>query len=293
MKFYADCIACLTQSAIRRASNIEDETLKLEFMRGVARIMSEADAEHDAAPLVDSRVLQLQRELLHQEEDFTEIKRSFNGMMLGLYDQLKEKVQAAEDPLYAAIQFSMAGNYIDFGVLGNIDPNEALRMLDEAAGKDVDPQEYARLCEDLKKDGELVFLHDNCGEVVLDKLLIETILERYPGKKVVSVVRGAPILNDATIDDAREIGLADLVEVVENGLKDIAGTQMDLLPETVRSRIENAGLVIAKGQGNFETMMDCGLNVYFLFLSKCASYTKWFGFERFSAVLKNARRMEN
>ena len=94
------------------------------------------------------------------------------------------------------------------------------------------------------------------------------------------------------IDDAREIGLTDVVEVMENGLRDIAGTQMDMLPEAVRMRIEGAGLVIAKGQGNFETLMDCGLNVYFLFLSKCASYTQWFGFERFSGILKNAKRMD-
>jgi len=292
MKFHADCISCLTQGALRRSACVQDEALKLEFMQGVARIMTGADPEYDSAPLVDARVIQLQRSLLGLEDDYTQIKHQFNMLVLGLYDRLRAKVDAAQDPLHAAIQLSMAGNYIDFGVLGNIDPDEALRMLDEAAERHVDPEEYACLRADLEKGGEVLFLHDNCGEVVLDMLLIETIQKLYPEKKVVSVVRGGPILNDATIEDAREIGLCERVEVLENGLRDIAGTQMDMLPEDVRSRIENACLVIAKGQGNFESLIDCGLNVYFLFLSKCPSYTQWFGFERFSGILKNAKRMD-
>lgn len=291
MKLHAECVPCLISGALKKIDAIKDEPLRMEFMRRICEIIASTDPEHDAAPLVDARIIQLKRDLLHLEDDYTQVKHSFNGMMLKLYDRLKSQVESAEDPLHMAIQLSMAGNYIDFGVLGNIDPDDALRMIDEAAEKTVDADEYARLKQDLEKEGELLFLHDNCGEVVLDKLLLETIHARYPHKKLVSVVRGTPILNDATIDDAREIGLTDIVEVVENGLTDIAGTQMDMLPENLRARLQNAGMVIAKGQGNFETLIDCGLNVYFLFLSKCASYTQWFGFERFSGILKNARRM--
>lgn len=292
MKFHADCVSCLIGGALKKVSSVTDESLKLEFLQGICRIMDGVDCEYDSAPLVDARIIQLKRDLLNMEDDYTRVKHSFNQMMLGLYDQLKARVQASDDPLHAAIQLAMAGNYIDFGVLGNIEPEDALRMLGEAAEKHVDAAEYANLRADLEKDGELVFIHDNCGEVVLDKLLIETIHELYPEKKIVSLVRGNPILNDATIDDAREVKLFEVAEVVENGLKDIAGTQMDMLPAGVRSRIMNAGMVIAKGQGNFETLLDCGLNVYFLFLSKCASYTQWFGFERFSGILKNAQRLD-
>jgi len=291
MKFHAECVPCLISGALKKIGMVQDEEKRLAFMRGICNIMDGVDPEYDSAPLVDARIVQLKRDLLNLEDDFTQVKHSFNGMMLGLYDQLKEQVEQAEDPLHAAIQLSMAGNYIDFGVLGNVEAADTLRMLEEAAGKTVDAGEYALLKKDLEKEGELIFLHDNCGEVVLDKLLIETIHACYPHKKIVSVVRGNPILNDATIDDAREVGLADVAEVVENGLRDIAGTQLDMLPEALRARLERADLVIAKGQGNFETLTGCGLNVYFLFLSKCASYTQWFGFERFSGILKNDLRM--
>lgn len=294
MKFHADCIPCLIGGAHKKLKGLEDnQPLKLEFMRGICRIMDQVDPEYDSAPLVDARIIQLKRSLLGMEDDYSQVKHSFNALILGLYDALKARVQAAEDPLLAAIQLSMAGNFIDFGVLKDVDPDEVLRLLDDAASRRVDAAEYGHLKRDLEAPGELIFLHDNCGEVVLDKLLIETIRKAYPEKKILSVVRGGPILNDATMEDAIEIGLTDVVEVVGNGQKDIAGTQMDLILPDLRARMEAADLIIAKGQGNFETLIGSGLNVYFLFLSKCPSYTEWFGFERFSGILQNDRRMRH
>lgn len=291
MKFYAECMACLMESSLKKAAAVKDEALKLEYARRICDIFTAADAETEAPPLVDARIIRLRRELLQLEDDYSAIKHSFNQLLLGVYGKLKARVDAAADPLYAAIQLSMAGNYVDFGVLKDVREDRLLELLDEAAEKMVDAEEYARLLEDMEKPGELVFLHDNCGEIVLDRLLIETILHHKPEQRILSVVRGAPVLNDATMEDAEEVGLTGLVEVIGNGLPDVAGTDLRLLPEAVRRRIEAAKLIIAKGQGNFETLTGSGLNVYFLFLSKCAGYTDWFGFERFSGILANDRRM--
>lgn len=291
MKFYAECASCLMASSLKKASAIRDEKLKLEYVRKICEIFRDADEMTEAPPVVDARIIRLRRDLLGLQDDYTEIKHSYNRLLLGMYERLKARVDAAPDPLYAAIQLSMAGNYIDFGVLKDVNEERLLELLDEAAEKKVDEAEYARLRADLEREGELLFLHDNCGEIVLDKLLIETILRFYPDQKIVSVVRGGPVLNDVTMEDAVETGLTELVEVIHNGTPDVAGTVLTMLPEAVRSRIENAKMIIAKGQGNFETLTACGLNVYYLFLSKCAGYTSWFGFERFSGILANDRRM--
>ena len=291
MTFFAECISCLMGSSLRKAASIKDEPLKLEYALKICEIFQNADPQKDTSPVIDARIIRLRRELLHLEDDFTDAKHKFNHLLLGMYPRLKERVDAAEDPIHAAVQLSMAGNYIDFGVLSDVNEDRLMEMLDEAAGKIVDPVELAHLKEDLAKPGELFFMHDNCGEIVLDKLLIETILRLYPEKKVVSVVRGAPVLNDVTMEDAIEVGLTDMVEVLDNGTPDVAGTVMYMLPEALRTRIENASMLIAKGQGNFETLTSSGLNVYFLFLSKCAGYSAWFGFERFSGILANDRRM--
>ena len=290
MKLHADCLACLTRGALTRAKDIPDGRKKTEYMCRVCEILGAADMEYDSAPLMDAQIIRLGRELLGIELDYTETKRSFNALLMGVYDQLRSRVRAAEDPLRAAVQLSMVGNYIDFNMLEDVTADEALRLLDEASNRALDEAELAHLREDLTRGGELVFVHDNCGEIVLDKLLIETICELYPGVRAVSLVRGGPVTNDATFEDAEQIGLAEVSEVLGNGLSDLPGTQIDWLPEPVRERVENAALLIAKGQGNFESMIECGLNVYYLFLSKCTSYTEWFGFEHLSGVLMNERR---
>ena len=292
MKFHAECAACLVEANLRKAAPIQDQALRAEYMRKICEIIAGADMENEAPPLVDARIIRLRRDLLGIEDDFTAIKHSFNQLLLGLCDKLRARIDGAEDPLYAALQLSMAGNYIDFGVLRDVDPDELLRLLDDAAEKHVDREEYEQLRADLARPGgELVFIHDNCGEIVLDKLLIETIKRLYPQQEIVSLVRGTPVLNDATLEDAVEAGLPEVAELMENGLEYVAGTDLKCVHEAVRERIENAKLLIAKGQGNFETLAGCGLNVYYLFLSKCAGYTQWYGFERFSGVLANDRRM--
>ena len=292
MKFHAECAACLAEANLRKAAPVRDEALRAEYMRRICKIIAATDMESEAPPLVDARIIRLRRELLGIEDDFTAIKHSFNQLLLGLYDRLRARVDGAEDPLYAALQLSMAGNYIDFGVLKEVDPDELLRLLDDAAERSVDRAEYEHLRADLARPGgELVFIHDNCGEIVLDRLLIETIQRLYPQQRIVSLVRGTPVLNDATLEDAVEAGLPELVDVMENGLEYVAGTDLSRVPEAVLERIRDAKLVIAKGQGNFETLTGCGLNLYYLFLSKCPGYTRWYGFERFSGILANDRRM--
>lgn len=291
IKFHADCMACLAQGALKKVDAVRDGEVKARYMGRVCAILAEADVQRDSAPLVDARLIALRRDMLGIEEDFSEVKHRFNALILGIYDRLRAQVTAAEDPVYAAMQLAMAGNYIDFNVLGDVDAQELMRMLDASAERALDAEEYARFLRDLAAPGELVYLHDNCGEVVLDKLLIETIRARFPEKRVVSIVRGAPVVNDATLGDAREIGLGEVAEVLENGLRDVTGTELALLPEAVRRRIEGAGVILAKGQGNFETLIGCGLNVYYLLLSKCPSYTQWFGFEHFGGVFRNERRL--
>lgn len=291
-KFYADCVACLMQASLKKIDDIQDEALRYEYMQGVCRIMLEMDFEKESSPVADARIACLRRDLLGRDDDYTEIKHYYNGLIMQLYPQLQAKVRESDDPLRAAIQLAAAGNYIDFGMLNDVNPERLLELMDEVAEKPVSDAEYAQLRADLSAARTLAYLHDNCGEVVLDKLLIETIRAEYPQLHVLSVVRERPILNDAAVEDAEEIGLFDVAEVIRNGIPDLPGTLIGELPAEVLARLRAADVLIAKGQGNFESMAGCGLNMYYLFLAKCPSYSKWFGFERFSAVLQNDRRLQ-
>ena len=268
-----------------------DEDRRNQFLKKVCDIIAQADPQNDAPPLVDARIIKEQRRIFGESDDFSAEKKHYNDVILEIYDSLKKKIAEASDPVLAAMQYALAGNYIDFGVLKDtVSEDTLLGLLDQAAQKEVSREEYRRFLGDMSEAREMVCLHDNCGEIVLDKLFIETLRDRYPKVHFLSVVRGGPILNDATLEDARAIGLEQVSEVIDNGVEDTAGTVLPLIRPELRRRLESAGIILSKGQGNFETLGGCGLNIYYLLLSKCEWYTRWFGFERFSAVLINERR---
>lgn len=292
IKYHADCVTCLMNSNLKKIDGVIDERKRMEYMRNICKIVYETDFERESAPVVEGKIICMRRDTLGLTEDFSAEKSEFNRLLLGIYAELKAKVWASEDPLLAAIQLAMAGNYIDFGTVSDVNSARLMEMLEEAAGRIVDPVEYENLKRDIQKEGEIVYCHDNCGEIVLDKLLIETIKAIYPNQRVLSIVRGGKVQNDVTLEDAREVALDECAdEVIGNGVEDVAGTHVEALPKAVYDRIAGAKLVIAKGQGNFETLQGCGLNIYYLFLCKCPRYTTWFALERFSGVLANERRL--
>lgn len=290
IKLQAECVACLARTALEKAEGERDGARRSEYMRRVCEILAGADPAHDSAPLLDARITRLRREYLGICADFGPVKRTYNALVMGIYGELRARVNASADPLRAALQLSMAGNYIDFNLFSDVRPEDALRLLDEASERALDETELTKLREDLERGGELIFIHDNCGEVALDKLLIETMLGLYPGIQPVSLVRGGPVANDATREDAAQVRLEEVARVLDNGIPDLPGTQLDELSAALRERLERATLIIAKGQGNFESLIGCGLNVYYLFLSKCPHYTAWFGYPHMSGVLTNELR---
>lgn len=290
MKFHPECVTCTVNSALIKSLPVKDQRLRSEYMAGVCNILKDIDVDYHSAPLMEAKVIAYRREFLHLEDDYSEEKHRFNGLLMSVYDRLKQRVSSADDPLRAAMELSIAGNYIDFGVLREVEEDKLMEMLDQACAGGLSDEECENLRAELASAKQIVLVHDNCGEIVLDKLLVETIKALYPQIHVLSVVREVPVLNDATREDAAEIGLYDVAEVVGNTIPDVPGTQMDMLSDELRGRMEKADLIIAKGQGNFESMQGCGLNVYYLLLAKCEYYQSWFGFERFSGVLANEQR---
>ena len=147
------------------------------------------------------------------------------------------------------------------------------------------------LQKDLETADEVVYLADNCGEIVADKLLIRILQEQYPQVHITVIVRGMPALNDAVLQDAEEVGLTEMVKVIGNG-NGVGGTQLSLLSDEALGAIRAADVIVSKGQGNFETIHGCGLNIYYLFLCKCEWFTKRFGMERLKGVFINEKDLK-
>ncbi len=236
-------------------------------------------------PQVAEQMYDLRREIFGADKDYSEIKRYYNDLMLSLLPYMEQQVCAAEDPLKRAVQYAMAGNYIDFGALKNVDENDLRNQLDQAAEISIDAGVIDSFRKDILSARQMVYFTDNCGEVVADKLLISVIRNLAPELEVTVIVRSKQAVNDATIEDARQIRMEEsATRVIGNGNGMPGNVISEMSPEAM-SVVERADLMVSKGQGNYEGLSGCGLNIYYLFLCKCETFMKRFEVPQFTGVM--------
>ena len=214
---------------------------------------------------------------------FLEEKQLSNTFVLERMDALRRRCAAAEDPVYAGLQFSILGNYIDFSALyGEVSFEKLEEMLDKALEMELDREVYDALLADLERGKRLLYLTDNAGEIGFDRIFAEAIHERFPHLAITFCVRGGPTLNDATREDAAAVGIP--FPVIDNG-NTIAGTMLKFLGQEAREALETADVIIAKGQANVETLLGSGYNIYFAFLVKCIRFRELFGKPKLTPML--------
>ena len=284
-----ECITCIVDKHL--SAHPADITLneKIDYMQRVLKIVSSATKDM-SAPVIVGQIYDLQKEMFGMEKDFAEIKKYFNAQMLERYNTFQEAIDKDEDSLKLAIQYAMIGNYIDFGAMKEVEEDKLNELLIQAKEINISNQEYENLRREILTKEKMVYLTDNCGEIVFDKLLISKIKEMNPKLDITVLVRGGKVLNDATMEDAVQVGLDQIIKVMGNG-SNIAGTSLDKISDEARILIENADFIISKGQGNFETLQECGLNIYYLFLCKCVMFANKFQVPRFTGMLLNDRNM--
>jgi len=263
MQTSLECIPCFVRQALEAARFVTDDAdIHDRLLRDVLCATADMDLSQ-CPPVVAREIHQTLRQMTGVADPYRAVKDRFNRMALGMLPELAGKVEAASDPLSMAVRLAIAGNVIDLGVNGGITEDIARRavvnVLNEPFDGDIDGFRHA-----LASANDILYLADNAGEIVLDRLLIE----QLPIERVTVAVRGGPILNDATVQDAQAAGLCDIVEVIDNG-SDAPGTVLRDCSDKFRQRFFEADLIIAKGQGNFETLSDERNNIFFLFKVKC------------------------
>lgn len=241
----------------------DDENVHKDVLQEVAKEFSDICLD-EPPPSISRRVHKIVRDLTGNPDPYKEVKRKYNQMALGLYPQLRESVLASDDPLLVSIRMAIAGNIIDFGVGNSFDVE---KEIEEAFHKEFATLDYSEFCDFLEKAKEVLYLGDNAGEVVFDRLLVEVI--ESMGKRVVYAVRGAPIINDATMDDAKECGIHEnATELISTG-SDAPATVLELCSPDFIDRFKSAKMIISKGQGNFEALSNEKGPIFFLFKVKC------------------------
>ena len=268
------CMRCMVDKYLDACpANVPWRT-RASYQRQVLRIVADG-SQTMTAPEIGHHLSHLLRDMFGIERDYTQVKHHFNQLVLGLEDQIVRRLEASDDPLDLAIRCALVGNFIDFGPTGDVSETKLLQLVEDAQTMDLDQAALDELKERMANARTIAYLTDNCGEVVFDKLLIAQILRINPGGRVTAIVRGAPTSNDATLEDAREVGLDTLVEVVGNG-SDLAGTSPAHVNERTLQALADSDLVVSKGLANYETLSGRGKNIRFLFLCKCALYRDLF-----------------
>lgn len=284
------CMCCQINKQEQRIRQFDDEERKVIYMKEILHRFAEA-ADHDCAPSLSVEFQKYYSDFWGvPSRDYTEVKKEFNSLMLSLEDRLRQTIHSAPDPLESALIHARIGNYIDFAALTNVDKEEMLSLIESENKDTLDTLEYENFRKEMTQAKSLVYLTDNCGEIVLDKLAVEVLKEQYPDTEITVIVRGEPVVNDATMEDAEEVGLTSIVKVIGNG-NNVGGTWLPGINKETRTLLDNADVILAKGQGNFETLHDCGMNIYYLFLCKCQRFTDLFQAEPLQGMFVNERRV--
>lgn len=284
------CMGCILRKQEERIRNVMEEEKKAAYFKELCRIIG-ASGPEASAPVLVAQNAELLKKYFGIEDDYQKEKYAFNKLMLEYEDWVWANIIDAEDSLLEALKYAQVGNYIDFGALKKVEPEELRNLLYKTKDNPVDMAEYTALKKDLETGKSLVYMTDNCGEIVMDKLFIRMIQKQYPHLNITVLVRGENVLNDATYGDAQFVGLTDMVRVVGNGAK-VAGTPLDRISEEAKQLLQAADVMIAKGQGNFESLSKCGLNIYYMFLCKCTWFEMRFQLKQFSPVLINDRNLK-
>lgn len=286
MDINLECIYCTIKKADSLFSQYEiDEYEKLKFMKEVFKIVSMSN-QTDTSPYINAQIMRLLTNKFFIEDIYLNVKKEYNELLLSKSEEIFKEVERSSEQLNLALKYAMVGNFIDFGAMDKVDKNKLENIILKVREQDIDIEEYDNFLKDLNDAKEIVYLADNAGEIVFDKIFIMILQKLYKNLKITVIVRGKPIYNDATIRDAKEIGLCEIVEVIDNGT-DIPGTQLDKITTKTKEIIDSADLIISKGQGNFETLFGCKKNIYYIFLCKCDLFTKRFNLEKFKGVFVN------
>ena len=289
MAIFADsrCLLCQLERNLSTARKLGSEQQALAFAKDLMNHLASAPMGVPA-PFFTPGVAQLFHDHYGLSMDrYAEEKRQSNAFVLERMADIRQRVTESADPVLTGLKFAILGNYIDFSALRDEVSFEKLdEMLLSALDMELDDANYAALCAELEAGKKLLYLTDNAGEIGFDRIFAEEIQKKYPHLSITFCVRGGPAANDATREDAAEVGIP--FPVIDNGNL-VPGTMLDQLSAEAKNAMDTADVIIAKGQGNAETLLGCGYNIYYAFLIKCPLFVEKFGREKFTPMLVKER----
>jgi uncharacterized protein with ATP-grasp and redox domains len=272
MKATLDCLECAMKQALRAARIASsDPAVHRRVMDDVARALPHADLNLSPAEV---SLVAYESTSRHSgnPDPYYALKRQQNALAMAMEPEMRELLRCSEDPLMTALHVAAAGNIIDLGIM-HADQIDVHGAIEQALREQFSIDHSALLHESLSRCEDLLYLLDNAGEIVFDKLLIE---ELQKHTRVTAVVKGGPILNDVVMEDAEEVGLTKVCDIIDNGGAFI-GCPLDLVSASFMERMRSADVILGKGQGNYETVDDFDGDVFLLLKAKCEIIARHMG----------------
>lgn len=284
MRATLDCLECNASQALRAARvATDDPELQRRILNETLKRIPEMDLSRTPAEL-SLVVYEIASALTGNHDPYSSLKHAQNQSVLELEPELRAMVESSEDPLGTALHLAAAGNVIDLGIQsdGSIDIRAAI---DQAIEDRFAIDHSAEFRKSLAKCRDLLFLLDNAGEIVFDKILIE---ELQKSTKVTAVVKAGPIINDVLRADAEQVGLTKICDVIDNSGA-FVGSPLSLVSPAFLDRLNQADMIVAKGQGNYETLDEFDGDVFMILKAKCGIIAQNMGVQRGQVALISTR----
>jgi hypothetical protein len=274
MRLKPDCIVCNLNIILRTLKIIsKDEKFLIENMKKVVEGVSKVNRKL-FPPELGGIVYKIVINSTNVKDPYKDIKKKQNDLILNNYSNLRKTILNTKDSLFEAVKFAIIGNVIDFGINEVVDFEEDIK---NSLKKRIAINDYNLLERDLKSSNSILYIGDNSGEIVFDKILISLIKEIYPDIDITFACRSEPIINDVLIKDAMQVGIDKYAKVISNGMS-LPGTILKYVNNEFMEELIRSDLVIAKGQGNFEGLEEEKMeNIYFLLKAKCNVVANYLG----------------
>lgn len=276
MRVNEQCAECLLDKQMNKISDPD-------YLAEVKSII-ENRKEWDTAPYLVYLFNEAFERRFGRSEPYKNLKHIYNDFVLSMEDEIRQKIESDTDPLAASLAFARIGNYIDFGAMNHVDKSTFISLLESSRLEKRDLPAFESLKRCCETAGSFLLIADNCGEIVLDRLFLEQLHKSYPKLELSVMVRGSEVLNDVTVEDALYVRMDKIAKIISNGTS-VAGTIYDMISEEARKAVDQADIILAKGQGNYESLYGQGYPAFYSLLCKCDLFTNRFNVPKLTGIL--------
>ena len=274
MKIQTQCIPCLLKRIIFETElNTNNPNVKKKVIRNACEILSKYYDHNINSAELATKVHKIVYETLENNDPYKNLKQQSNEIALSLIPQIKKMIKESKDPLKMSILCSIIGNNLDFGIDGaSSEPNDLRKIFKKSIKNGLEYDDTQKFKIILKNSKKVLFFSDNCGEIVFDKILCQELKKYNPDLNLTLIVKGKPILSDATMKDAEDLDFIKVVDEILNTGCFAVGVDFNKMPIKLEKKLKNADLIICKGMANYESFSDTKYKpIVYLLRTKCDS----------------------